>query len=243
MTRRLWILIAVLGLCVGFGGWSLRTYILTKRRVPIAASSRNQNATVDCSNAPDDRWSMVQSFDYVPARTLYTVAWEICLGDIEEQRVLVSDANFKVVFFRYDDPEIRRVERIDLLGNRAPELLVVTESGGTSDQEDWHIISESNGKLHEWTFPDYDSASEKLLRSDEDFCCKDWNYHLRERELFLVRGIYHKGDGNCCPTRGGVLVRLRPVNGEFTIANVRRLNRAEYYRWWKQPFCVRCVIE
>ena len=94
-----------------------------------------------------------------------------------------------------------RVEKLDLLDNHAPQLLVLTASAGTGDDIDWHVISESNGALVEWKPQDYEGPAEKLLRSDEDFCCKDWNFHIQGNEIVLARGIYRKGEANCCPSR------------------------------------------
>ena len=152
------------------------------------------------------------------------------------------DSAFKKVFFAYHDDSIVRVEELDLLGDRVPQLLIITESAGTNDRTEWHILSEINGKLMEWKWPEYDGPAAKLLRSDESFCCKDWNLHLKGADVFLARGIYHQGDGNCCPSRGGALVRLRPVLGAFKIASIQRVSKPDYKHWRSQPFCMGCVL-
>jgi hypothetical protein len=153
------------------------------------------------------------------------------------------DANFQEVFYEYEDDQIIRVENVELLGDHVPQLLIMTGSSGTDDRIDWHVLSEVNGQLHEWTPPDYNVQVKKLLRADEDFCCKEWNFHLRGHDIVLAEGIYHEGkDGNCCPSRGGVLVWLKPVNNGFTLASVQRISRPEYYHWRSQPFCARCTL-
>ena len=130
---------------------------------------------------------------------------------------------------------------LDLLGNHVPQVLVLTMAGGTGDDIDWHVISESNGTLKEWEPPDYDGPTEKLLRSDEDFCCKDWNFHMQGNEIVLARGIYKKGDGNCCPSRGGVVVHLRPADNAFKLVSAARISKPEYDRW-PGTFCLNCKL-
>ena len=91
--------------------------------------------------------------------------------------------------------------------------------------------------------PDYDALSKKLLKVDEDFCCKEWNLHLRGKNVVLARGIYHKDeDGNCCPSRGGVLVWLQPVQVGFKVVRVQRISGAEYDRASREAFCLECTL-
>jgi hypothetical protein len=166
-----------------------------------------------------------------------------CSGASKGQRVRVMDANFQKVYYEYEDDEILRVEQVELLGDHVPQLLIVTGSSGTNDRIDWHVLSEMEGKLHEWTWPDYNAPAEKLLRADENFCCKEWNFHLRERDISLARGIYHKDqDGNCCPSRGGVLAWLQPIQGKFKLVSLQRISRPKYERWKSQPFCSQCTL-
>jgi hypothetical protein len=198
----------------------------------------------DCSHAPDDQWYDAKIFDYQPSKVFYTVESQVCPSDIQVgHRVRVTDAGLKTVFFTYDDDAVLRVESALLLGTNVPQLLVVTASSGTNDREDWHIISEKNGQLFEWTWPNYDAPAQKLLRPGEDFCCKEWDFHLRGRNVYLARGVYSSGEGNCCPGRGGVLVHLKPLEGSFSIASVERISKDAYYHWRDQPFCTTCTLQ
>ncbi len=131
---------------------------------------------------------------------------------------------------------------LDLVDNHVAQLLVLTMSAGTGDDIDWHVIGESNGALKEWKPPDYDGPAKNLLNADEDFCCKDWNFHLQGNEIVLARGIYQKGEGNCCPSRGGVLVRLQPADDGFKLVSVVRIDKPEYEVWRDSYFCLSCKL-
>jgi hypothetical protein len=249
MNRQPWIAILIFTACTAFAlGWLIE-YGRT-RSTPAAGSGRpignaqSTRAAFECdADVPDAHWHTVQTFGYQPAGTLYTVVWELCPADIERRRVRVMDANFQKVFFEYEDDEILRIEKVELLGDHVPQLLIVTGSSGTNDRVGWHVLNEVNGKLNEWTWPDYNASAEKLLRADEGFCCKEWNFHLRGQDIVLAAGIYHKDeDGNCCPSRGGVLVRLKPIQEKFNLVSVQRISRPEYYRWRSQPFCSQCTL-
>ncbi len=237
MNRTLWIVIVIFTACVAFtAGW-----FSEHRPIPSAPSRANVHST--CRNAPENSWHMVQLFTYAPVKTSYMVEFQVCLADIDGRRVRVEDAGFEKVFYQYEDDQIFRVENVDLLGNHVPQLLVVTGSSGTDDRVTLHVIGEVNGQLREWTWPAYDTAAEKLLHADEDLCCKEWNFHLRGREVILAAGIYRKDhDGNCCPTRGGVVVRLLPVQDGFKIASVQRVGVPDYSRWESEPFCSQCTL-
>jgi hypothetical protein len=248
MNRRLWIAILIVTACAAFAfGWHVE-YRRT-RSTPAGGSghpignAQSTQATFECGVDPDDLWHTVQTFYYQPVKTLYSVIWQLCPGDIDGRRVRIMDADNQKVFYEYEDDEILRVEQIELLGDHLPQLLIVTGSGATNDRIDWHVLSEVNGQLHEWTWPDYDAPAVKLLRADENFCCKAWNFHLRGHDIFLAEGIYHKDeDGNCCPSRGGVLVWLKPIQEGFKLVSVRRISMPEYYRWRSQPFCSQCTL-
>jgi hypothetical protein len=249
MNRQRWIAILIFTACTAFAiGWHIeyrraRSTPAAGAGLPIDNSQSTQAASVCDADVPDNHWYAVQTLGYQPARTLYTVVWELCPADIERRRVRVMDANFNKVFYEYEDDAILRIEKVELLGDHVPQLLIVTGFSGTNDQIDWHILSEVNGQLYEWTWPDYNGPAEKLLRADEDFCCKEWNFHLRGQDIVLAEGIYHKDeDGNCCPSRGGVLVRLRPIQEKLKLVSVQRISRPEYYRWRSQPFCSQCTL-
>jgi hypothetical protein len=244
MNRYLWMAAVVLALSAGFAAVRLCEHRhVQKTHEKAATDSSNQQSAVACERAPETDWYTVRGFFYVPSRTLYNADWQFCRGEPSAQRVRITDANFKRVFFQFEDDEIQRVEKLDLLGDHIPQLLVLTISAGTGDQVAWHVISESNSTLEEWTPPDYDTPAEKLLRPDEDFCCKDWNFHIQGSEVILARGIYHKGiDGNCCPSRGGVLVRLKPAQNAFKLVNIVRISKPEYDHWRDQPFCLQCAL-
>lgn len=249
MNPRLWIPILALTACTAFAiGWSVE-YRRTKTTSagiggqPVG-NTQSMQSTFHCdTNSPDDQWYTVQSLFYQPFKTLYIAEWQFCPGDIEGHRVRITDDNSRKVFYEYEDDEIVRVEQVELTDSQVPQLLVVTGSSGTNDAVDWSVLSEVNGELREWTWPDYDAPAEKLLRADEDFCCKEWNFHLRGHDIVLARGIYHKRfDGNCCPTRGGVLVLLKPIHERFKLVSVQRISSPEYDRWRSKPFCFQCTL-
>jgi len=249
MNLRLWIAIVIFAACAAFAiGWHIE-YRRT-RSTPAGGSghpignAQSTQADFECDvDVPNDHWHTVQTFSYQPVKTLYSVVWQLCPGDIDGRRVRVMDANYQEVFYEFGDSQIFRVEQIELLNGQVPQLLIVTGSSGTNDKVDWHVLSEVNGQLHEWTWPDYDAPAEKLLRADENFCCKAWNFHLRGHDIFLAEGIYHKDqDGNCCPSRGGVLVRLKPIRNGFKLDTVQRISWREYYRWRSEPFCSKCTL-
>jgi hypothetical protein len=244
MSRNLAIALVVIGVCAGFvAGWFIARRHLSNTVVTVPAKSADvQESVIDCDHAPDNDWQTVRSYWYLPAKTLYEVEWQFCSEDFASRRVRVTNANFSTTFFQYRDDQILRVENLDLLGDHIPELLVITGSAGTDDRITWHVISEANGTLYEWKPPNYDAAAEKLLGPDEDFCCKSWNFHLQGSDILVARGIYHKGDGNCCPSRGGVIVRLEPARGALKLANAQRISKPEYDHWKSQPFCLRCAL-
>jgi hypothetical protein len=205
-------------------------------------SHRSASVLADCASAPNDVWSTARVFDYIPAQSRYTVVWEVCPAEITGRRVRVTDANYKRVFYTFADDEILRTEEVELLSHQPPQLLIVTGSSGTDDRTTWHILSESQGELQEWHWPELEASAAKLLHTDEDFCCKEWNIHLVDHEIFLAEGIYRKGEGNCCPSRGGVLVRLKAKEGLLKISKVERISAKEYDRWRNLGFCLHCVL-
>ena len=249
MNRHLWIAILIFTACTAFTiGWHIE-YRRSRSRAtgvpghPIGNAQSTQAASECGTDVPDDHWHTVQTVDYQPVQTLYMVVWEHCTGDIEGRRVRVMDANLLNLFYEYKDDEILRVEQVELLGDHIPQLLIVTGSAGTNDRIDCHVLSEVNDQLHEWKWPGYDARAERLLRADESFCCKEWNFHLRGHDIVLARGIYRKNeDGNCCPSRGGALVWLKPSQDRFKLVSVQRISRPECYRWRSQPFCSQCTL-
>jgi hypothetical protein len=195
MNSPRWIAILVFTAFAAFAiGWHIEYRRITSRasRVPayLTGEKHSTQAPSDCgTNASDDHWDTVRIVDYQPVQTLYMVEWQHCAGDIEGRRVRITDADFQKVFYQYADDEILRVEKVELLGDHVPQLLIVTGSSSTNDRFDWHVLSEVSGQLHEWTWPDYNAMAEKLLGVDEDFCCKEWNFHLRGHDIVLARGI------------------------------------------------------
>lgn len=244
MSHKLWGGIAIIAMSAGFAlGWLVERHV--GRQGTVAGSSApaadDSQQDVDCLQASDAYWGHVQVFDYAPVHTTYIVLVEYCAGD-PISRVRVMAADFKTVLFHYEDAQVLHVEQVDLSSDHIPELFVMTGSSGTNDSTPWHVIGESNGKLHEWSSPDYDAATAKLLGEDEDLCCKEWNFHLKGSDVFLARGIYHKGDPNCCPTRGGALIHLKPVQDRFDLASAERISKKEYDLWAHAPFCDQCVL-
>ena len=242
MRSRVFCLAIVVAGCI-----ALAVSLKAQKRSEEGASGNRHTPVVrrsvgDCYRLPDMAWHTVRMFWYTPRKKLYIVAWEFCSDDIGGQRIRVSDEQLKTTVLEYRDDEILRAETVDLLGNNVPQLLVITGSAGTSDAIHWHVISESNGKLQEWRTPSYDAEAEKLLRTDEDFCCKDWNFHLETKDVTLARGIYRKGEANCCPSRGGVLVRLSPIDYGFKLERIERISKSECDRWRSLPFCLHCIL-
>jgi hypothetical protein len=236
---------AGVGLCLALGfasGWLIEHRNSERKNTKAASSSNSRAPHVDCNHASESDWYTVRGFFYEPSKTLYNADWQYCPGEPAEQRVRITDANFQKVFFHYEDDQVLRLEMLDLLGNHVPQVLVLTMAGGTGDYIGWHVISESNSALEEWKLPDYDRPAEKLLGPDEDFGFKDWNFHMQGNEILLARGVYKKGEGNCCPSRGGVLVRLRPTQNAFKLVGAVRINKPQYYRWRDQPFCLNCRL-
>jgi hypothetical protein len=239
-----YLLIAAVGLSLGVGfavGWFERNH-LERENIEVVGSPNNQTPDVDCDHASERDWHTVRGFSYQPGNTLYNAEWQYCPGEPIQQRVRITDANFQKVLFHYENDEVHRLEKLDLVANHVPQLLVLTMAGGTGDYIDWHVVGESNGALEEWKVPDYDGPAEKLLRSDENFGYKDWNFHMQGNEIALARGIYLKGEGNCCPGRGGVVVRLRPTQNEFELISAVRIDKPEYYRLRDQSFCLSCNL-
>jgi hypothetical protein len=239
-------MMAAVGLLLAAGAaavWAVDGWPRAQMPMKAAISAAEKRSPLSgCEHASQSDWHAVRSLFYVPIKALYIVDWEICTGDPTLERVRITDADSKKIFFQFENDEVVRVEQLDLLDNHVPQLLALTTSAGTGDDIDWHVIGESNGVLKEWKPPDYDGPAEKLLRADEDFCCKDWNFHLEENEIVLARGIYKKGEGNCCPTRGGVLVRLQPADGGFKLVSVVRISKHEYEIWRDSYFCLSCKL-
>jgi hypothetical protein len=245
MTRKTWFGIVAACILVGsqagdFGRRSKPSEIYPPD--PFVAESG-----LDCFDAPDSRWRTVQPMAVYwpgPGQRSYSAELQICPGrDYEGRRVQVQDEGTSEPLFTFQDDAIIRADTVRLLNTNTPQLLIVTASGGTDDREDWHVLSATKGQLREWTMPDYQSPANKFLRRHETFCCKEWNFHLRGTQLYAAAGIYREGDGNCCPTRGGVLAHLRPVEGRFELVSEKRIDIAEYYRWRDQPFCFKCTVK
>ena len=248
MKRSLWIASFILTACVAFAiGWRIER-VRTKNRENVSSPppvGKTQSEEIAGCNddAPEDRWRAVRTFEFSPIKTSYMVDWQSCSSDLMGARVRVLDIDVKKVLFEYKDDVIVRTEMVELLEKRELQLLIVTESAGTNDRFDWHVLSEVDDHLKEWSWPDYDAPAEKLLRADEGFCCKEWNLHLQGKKIVLARGIYHKDvDGNCCPSRGGILVWLKPVQEGFRVESVRRISKQEYERRNREPFCAQCTL-
>jgi hypothetical protein len=247
MTRRWSATILAFAVCAAFAiGW-FTGYRAQKMpsKAPVQQTIDGQPASVpaECSDdTPDEQWDTVKVFEYRPNKTTYVAEWQACPAVIG-RRVRVMDDNYHQVFFEFEDDEVLRVEGVELFSDGTLQLLITTGSAGTNDRTDWHILSEMDGNLREWMWPDYDAPAQKLLRSDEDFCCKAWSLYLAGQQIVLARGIYEKGrDGNCCPSRGGAVAWLTPVQGGFKLTKIQRVNKAEYYRLMSAPFCSKCTL-
>lgn len=231
MSRSLAIVLVVFAICAGFiAGWFLASQRLQKSSAagqPFFADAHG--AILDCNHASDDQFRTISNYFYDPGKKTYPVEWQVCLGELQRHRVRVIDPP-DTVLFQYTDDSVDKIDTVDLLADHKPELFILTGSLGTADTTTWHIIDESNGKLREWKWPDYDIPAEKLLRSDEDFCCKSWGLNLEARGISLVRPVFRKGDANCCPSRGGIIVHLKPTRGAFVLLGISRLTKSQYDR-------------
>ena len=158
--------------------------------------------------------------------------WDLCReGEgFTENYVTVENDSGKV--YTFDGTEIvERLDRVDLDRDGNEELLFVGMSEGTGNNIDWCVLGWNETKLSCWQVPSFDAPSEKLLKPDEDFCCKDWRLKVRSEKLVLGRGIYRKGDGNCCPSRGGAFVELSPDHGKLRLTRVWRTDIKTYENW------------
>jgi hypothetical protein len=227
--------IVLFGIFAGFvAGWFVAHRRIQRAFITAPAPSADSGeAVLDCDHARDDQWRSIWNTFYMPMKKAYLVEWQVCLGEIEGHRVRVIDGN--VVSFQYRDDAVDRIEIADLLGDHKPQLFILTSSQGTADATTWHFLDESNGKLREWKEPNYDEPAKKLLRPDEHFCCKSWGLGLRGREVSIARPIYRKGDANCCPSRGGVIVHLKPGPGAFNLTSINRLSKSQYDGWLARP--------
>ena len=166
MNRQRWIAILIFTACTAFAiGWHIEYRRTRSTSVggsgrPIDDSQSTQAAFECDADVPDDHWKTIQTLGYQPVKTLYTAVWDFCPADLERRRVRFMDANFQKIFYEYEDDEILRVEKVELSGDHVPQLLIVTGSSGTNDRIDWHVLSEVNDQLYEWTWPDYNAPAE-----------------------------------------------------------------------------------
>src|SRR5215831_504791 len=162
-------------------------------------------------------------------RDPYFVEWNLCREreGFTENYVTLENGDQKM--YAFDAAEIvDRLDRLDLDRDGNEELLFVGMAGGTGNNIDWCVLGWDGAKLSCWQVPPLNFPSEKLLKPDEDFCCKDWRLKVRNEKLVLGRGIYRKGDGNCCPSRGGAFVELSPDHGKFLLTKVWRSDIKTY---------------
>jgi hypothetical protein len=224
--------------------WTVPAILIAAAFLTIPYATRSSNskfpwiAKQGCYQAPDSEWHYAGSVEY----SGYTAIKEVC-DNLEPWARVVIDSDSHVRLFTFNDDGIEHVNVVRFKSEKRPLLFVMTMSAGTGAYADLHFLSDADGTLKEWTWPDLDPSLERLLQGGEHTCCKDWNYHLLEDELVLARGIYKKNDGNCCPSRGGIVARLRPTSGRFEIIEVKRVTLEEYASWRFKPFCVRCTLD
>jgi hypothetical protein len=127
------------------------------------------------------------------------------------------------------------VEQLDVLEvgpEGSQQLMVVEESAGSGAYIKWCVLGWTGKGLACWPHPGLEAAGKELLKSDEDFCCKDWTLKFSSGVIILGRGIYQKGvDGNCCPSRGGAFLRLTPKDQKLRIGRAWRTDKSTYDRW------------
>ena len=163
----------------------------------------------------------------------YEIEWSLCHdeGSPPQNHIKIERNPNEGIYKFGPADEISRLERMDFDNDGNEELLYVSTSAGTGDYIDWCVLGQTKDKLKCWTVPDVKVPSQKLLKTDEDFCCKDWSLKITAGNIVLGRGIYHKGDGNCCPSRGGVFVELAPRYGAFRVLKVWRTDSKAYHDW------------
>jgi hypothetical protein len=119
---------------------------------------------------------------------------------------------------------IEKAVTVDLDADGQQEILIVMRHEGTGAFTEWCLAGRKGGAIGCWDSPDLEAPAKKLLGSDEAFGGSGWRLRALRRALRLERSVYHEGvDPNCCPTRGSVVVRLRPAaGGRLAIAAVTR---------------------
>jgi len=190
------------------------------------------------TSIPTDRSSTGCNFiRYSPVRVRadeepYGMEWDLCYAEDSPQHYVKIERKTGAIAYAFEPAdEISQLERMDFDNDGNEELLYVSTASGTGNDLEWCVLGWINDGLKCWEVPDVRMPSEKLLKNDEDFCCKDWSLKVTAGNIVLGRGIYRKGEGNCCPSRGGVFVELVPQDGEFRIAKVWRGDSKTYHTW------------
>jgi hypothetical protein len=163
----------------------------------------------------------------------YWVEWDLCPKDSDppENRVKVETTPSHEIYTFDPADEIEQLERIDLNSDGNEQLLWVNREAGSGGYINWCVLGWINNRLGCWKSPNVESATKPLLKKDEDFGFKGWVLKIQNRKLILGHGIYHSGEGNCCPSRGGAFVELTPHQASFEITRVWRTSKPEYEQW------------
>jgi hypothetical protein len=229
--RLIFLAVILIGVGIGFlAGWFLRARLLNIRSQPTHASDTP-------SSSDNCEYVRTVMFRPIQGRAL-EATWDLCRGkyDLREHYVHIGN-NGEPPWIRTFGPAggIESLRPIDLDEDGSTELLVIEGPEGTGDYIRWCVFGSVGNGLDCWKVPDVDAAAKALIKADEDFCCKDWNLHIVGRKIVLAEGIYRKGDGNCCPSRGGIVAELTPKKGEFALTNTYRVTPKEYRRWVWRP--------
>jgi len=200
-------------------------------------TAKSKFATPPCETVR----SMFLYFKGVPGQQ-NEVDWQVCRDPDS------SSPSSQIVHVRDESDEDRdlwtfgpadffqQLTIVDFLRDGRQELLEVEESGGTGHYTEWAVLGRTNSGLRCWRMPNVNEAANKLIRSDEGFGSKGWTLKLTSGHLVVGEGIYHEGDGACCPSRGGVFLELTPKQGdEFVVSKAWRADAQTFDRWVRSP--------
>lgn len=218
------------GLAAGFG-----LTLLGRGPVPAPAQTHSVKAIAD--KTPENCYYL----RYFPVlfrgpSEPYWVEWDLCPKDSDppENYVKVETGSADHAYNFGPADEIQQLDRLDLVSDGTEQLLWVNREQGSGSYIDWCVLGWVKDRLRCWDAPsidDIERTAERLLEKDEGFGSKGWALKVQNRKLLLGHGIYHSGEGNCCPSRGGVFVELTPKQASFEITRMWRTSKPEYEQW------------
>jgi hypothetical protein len=233
------LLVAGIALGLAIGLWvGSRRHNPAAAGTPIATIQPKANKRETSDNGTNCYFVRYLTFQPKKGPDHIPVQWELC----DEQGMTANyvylggspDETQKPLFTFGPTDILQQLEVTDLDSDGNEELLMVGQAAGTGNYIEWCVLGWSAGALKCWQVPDIDNPVKRLTSKDEHFCCKDWILKRTHKRLILGRGIYHTGDGNCCPTRGGAFVDLVPENGQLRLQRAWRTSLDKYQQWsWK----------